>query len=78
MLDIRAKEWGWTAIIPGFSLLADEFTEPYLKVWELQADHAYFKPGMTSFLKKCQNLPDGFSNIHRLVFKTASSLLPFC
>lgn len=46
VLDIRAKDWGWTAIIPGFSLLADEFTEPYLKIWELQADHAYFKPGI--------------------------------
>lgn len=44
VLDIRSKEWGWTAIIPGFSLLADEFTEPYLNVWELYEDHAYFKP----------------------------------
>ncbi len=46
VLDIRSKEWGWTAIIPGFSLLADEFTEPYLNVWELQGDHAYFKPNI--------------------------------
>src|SRR5579859_5577184 len=46
VLDIRSKEWGWTAIIPGFSLLADEFTEPYLNVWELQSDHAYFKPNI--------------------------------
>lgn len=42
MLDIRAKEWGWTGIIPGFGLLPDEFTEPYLNVWELHGDHAYF------------------------------------
>jgi acetamidase/formamidase len=46
VLDVRSKEWGWTAIIPGFSLLADEFTEPYLNVWELQGDHAYFKPNI--------------------------------
>lgn len=46
VLDIRSKEWGWTAIIPGFSLLADEFTEPYLNVWELHEDHAYFKPNI--------------------------------
>ncbi len=46
VLDVRPKEWGWTAIIPGFSLLADEFTEPYLNVWELQGDHAYFKPNI--------------------------------
>ena len=42
ILDIRAKEWGWTGIIPGFGLLPDEFTEPYLNVWELHGDHAYF------------------------------------
>lgn len=46
VLDIRPREWGWTAIIPGFSLLADEFTEPYLKVWDLHEGHAYFKPGI--------------------------------
>ena len=46
VLDIRVKEWGWTAIIPGFNLLADEFSDPYLKVWELHGDHAYFKPGI--------------------------------
>lgn len=46
MLEIRPKDWGWTAIIPGFGLLADDFLEPYLKVWELHDDHAYFKPGI--------------------------------
>ena len=46
VLDIRPKEWGWTGIIPGFGLLASDFTEPYLKVWELNGDHAYFKPGI--------------------------------
>jgi len=42
ILDIRAKEWGWTGIIPGFGLLPNEFAEPYLNVWELHGDHAYF------------------------------------
>jgi acetamidase/formamidase len=46
VLDVRPRDWGWTAIIPGFGLLADEFPEPYLKVWELQSDHTYFKPGI--------------------------------
>jgi len=46
VLDIRVKEWGWTAVIPGFNLLADEFSDTYLKVWELRGDHAYFKPGI--------------------------------
>lgn len=30
--------WGWTAIIPGFGFLADEFEEPYLKTFELGKD----------------------------------------
>ncbi len=28
---------GWTAIIPGFGLLADRFTEPALNIWEYEA-----------------------------------------
>jgi acetamidase/formamidase len=35
-LDLQPAEWGWTAIIPGFGLLADEFTEPALKIWHLE------------------------------------------
>ncbi|MBO0795962.1 MAG: acetamidase/formamidase family protein [Ktedonobacteraceae bacterium] len=46
VLDIRAQEWGWTGIIPGFGLLADEFAEPYLKLWDLQDGYATFKPGI--------------------------------
>ena len=26
--------WGWTAVIPGFGLLADQFTEPALHTWK--------------------------------------------
>jgi acetamidase/formamidase len=32
ILDFKAREWGWTAIIPGFGLLADEFSEPWLRI----------------------------------------------
>ncbi|GCE50952.1 acetamidase/formamidase [Thermosporothrix hazakensis] len=46
ILDVRPKDWGWTGVIPGFGLLADEYPEPYLKIWELNGDHAYFKPGI--------------------------------
>ena len=48
-LDLQPAEWGWTAIIPGFGLLADEFTEPALKIWHLEggADGwAEFAPGI--------------------------------
>ena len=28
ILEFRPRDWGWTALIPGFGLLADEFPEP--------------------------------------------------
>lgn len=48
-LDLQPAEWGWTALIPGFGLLADEFPEPALKIWKLEggADGwAEFAPGI--------------------------------
>jgi len=36
MVDLQPATWGWTAIIPGFGLLADEFSEPALKIWQLE------------------------------------------
>jgi len=48
-LDLQPADWGWTAIIPGFGLLADEFPEPALKIWHLEggADGwAEFAPGI--------------------------------
>jgi len=35
VLDVQVADWGWTACIPGFGLLADEFPEPELKIWSL-------------------------------------------
>jgi acetamidase/formamidase len=32
LLEFRPQGWGWTAIIPGFGLLADEFPEPWLRI----------------------------------------------
>ena len=32
-LGFRPSGWGWTANIPGFGLLADQFTEPALHIW---------------------------------------------
>ncbi|HEY0755655.1 MAG TPA: acetamidase/formamidase family protein [Ktedonobacteraceae bacterium] len=49
IIDLQPAEWGWTALIPGFGLLADEFTEPALKIWQLEggADGwAQFAPGI--------------------------------
>lgn len=35
---IEMGDWGWTAIVPGFGFLSDEFTEPWLKTFELGKD----------------------------------------
>lgn len=35
LLEFRPKNWGWTAIIPGFGLLSDQFQKPFLKIWEI-------------------------------------------
>ncbi len=33
LLDFEPSGWGWTSIIPGFGLLADQFPEPSLHHW---------------------------------------------
>lgn len=35
VLELAMTGWGWTALIPGFGLLADQFPEPWLKHWDL-------------------------------------------
>jgi acetamidase/formamidase len=37
LLSFAPSGWGWTANIPGFGLLADEFKEPALHVWQYDA-----------------------------------------
>lgn len=46
ILGFEHKGWGWTGIIPGFGLLADDFPEPYLRIWHLEGSAAQFKPGI--------------------------------
>jgi len=42
VLDIHTQGWGWTAILPGLGLLADDFPDAYLKVFDLSGgDYAY-------------------------------------
>lgn len=36
-LDFRPSGWGWTANIPGFGLLADQFRDPALHIWMYDA-----------------------------------------
>jgi acetamidase/formamidase len=46
MLDLQPADWGWTASIPGFGLLAPEFPDPIIKTWTLDGDTGEFAPGI--------------------------------
>jgi acetamidase/formamidase len=37
ILELAPQQWGWTALIPGFGLLADEFPDPWLRISEVDA-----------------------------------------
>ena len=43
------RTWGWTAIIPGFGLLADEFSDPWLRISTVDVDRGAvrFAPDIT-------------------------------
>jgi len=46
ILETQPSGWGWTAIIPGFGLLADDFPSPHLIISRHDADRAAFLPGV--------------------------------
>ncbi|MGD0082363.1 MAG: acetamidase/formamidase family protein [Acidimicrobiales bacterium] len=49
-VDILAVEpgaYGWTGLIPGFGLLADQFPDPWLHIWELDGPAARFTDGIS-------------------------------
>jgi acetamidase/formamidase len=35
ILGLQPLEWGWTGILPGLGLLAEDFTEPYIRHFDL-------------------------------------------
>ena len=44
ILDMHPEGWGWAAILPGFGLLADDFKEAYLRIFDLtNGDVAYLR-----------------------------------
>lgn len=52
MLDFSQLDWGWTALIPGFGLLADEFKEPAIKTFDLTKKNTVeFLDGINLFMK---------------------------
>ena len=46
LLDFAPADWGWTAAIPGFGLLAEDFPDPVLRITRLGAHSAEFLPGV--------------------------------
>jgi acetamidase/formamidase len=47
LLEIQPGSWGWTAEIPGFGLLTDQFPDPWLHVWELGGERAAFSDSVS-------------------------------
>lgn len=46
VLDVVLEEWGWTANIPGFGLLADRFPAPHLRVSKVTTGGSELLPGL--------------------------------
>lgn len=36
VLEVVPADFGWTAVLPGFGLLQDDFPDPYLRTWDLR------------------------------------------
>jgi acetamidase/formamidase len=49
ILELKPHDWGWTAIIPGFGLLADEFPDAWLNISKVDAstNRVDFADGVT-------------------------------
>jgi acetamidase/formamidase len=54
LLGFQPSGWAWTAVVPGFGLLADDFPEPALNIWSYEksfAKPALYGPGAKVPLK---------------------------
>ncbi|PSR22979.1 MAG: acetamidase [Sulfobacillus acidophilus] len=51
VLGMEMDSWGWTANIPGFGLLAEEFSEPHLRISRVGTDYAEILSGI--FIPVC-------------------------
>lgn len=44
ILDVHTKGWGWAAVLPGLGLLADDFEETSLRIFDLSdGDYIHFR-----------------------------------
>ncbi|WP_255950520.1 acetamidase/formamidase family protein [Streptomyces odontomachi] len=46
ILETSVADWGWTACIPGFGLLADDFPDAHLRIVSIDGDRAELLPGL--------------------------------
>lgn len=46
ILDLATQDWGWTANIPGFGLLADDFPDAHLRISTVHGDAVETVPGV--------------------------------
>ena len=46
VLALQPGDWGYTRIAPGLGLLPNDFTEPFLYIWDITRDPAPFRPGI--------------------------------
>ena len=44
IISIQHKGWGWNAVIPGFGLLAEDFSNPYLHHYSFEGTFVLFRP----------------------------------
>ena len=54
LLGFQSSGWAWTAIVPGFGLLAEDFPEPALNIWSYEKSFgtpALYSPGARVPLK---------------------------
>jgi acetamidase/formamidase len=47
ILDVSVGTWGWTAAIPGFGLLAQDFPDPHLRISAIADGGAELLPGLS-------------------------------
>jgi acetamidase/formamidase len=46
ILRVETDTWGWTGIVPGFGLLAEDFPRPWLRVSEIEHGRVCFADGV--------------------------------
>jgi len=46
ILDVKVGPWGWTACIPGFGLLADQFPDPHLLISQMVGSYVVLPIGV--------------------------------